>query len=438
MNYQTTPVLKGNILIVDDVPNNLHLLAKILSRQGYKTRTAPDGQLALRSIESTPPDLILLDIMMPSMDGYKVCEILKASATTKDIPVIFISALNEVLDKVKAFEVGGVDYITKPFQEPEVLARVSNQLLQRQLLQQTQSYAQQLEQTLTELKKTQAQLIQKEKMASLGQLAAGIAHEINNPVNFISGNISMAADYARDLVRLIKLYRHYYPQPVAEIVRELEKIQPEFIADDYPKLLNSMKEGASRISEIVLSFRNFSRLGQEKCKPVDIHEAIDNTLVILQHRLKGANNIGEIEVSKYYSKLPKVTCYASELNQVFMNLLINAIDALESQPYPRKISISTSVSSDSEPALYNHNSKLATQKSQSVMILIADNGCGICEEVRHRIFDPFFTTKPVGCGTGLGLAISHDIIVEKHGGKISCISAPGGGTEFILQIPISV
>lgn len=275
-------------------------------------------------------------------------------------------------------------------------------------------------------------------MASLGQLAAGIAHEINNPVNFISGNITMAADYAQDLVRLIKLYRHYYPHPVAEIVGELEKIQPEFIADDYPKLLSSMKEGTSRISEIVLSFRNFSRLGQEKCKPVDIHEGIDNTLVILQHRLKGANNIGEIEVRKHYSKLPKITCYASLLNQVFMNLLINAIDALESQPYPRKITISTSVSSDSEPALYNPNSNLATQKSQSVMILIADNGCGICEAVRHRIFDPFFTTKPVGRGTGLGLAISHDIIVEKHGGKISCISAPGGGTEFILQIPISV
>ncbi len=438
MTHQTTPLSKGNILIVDDVPNNLHLLAKILSKQGYKTRTAPDGQLALRSIESTPPDLILLDIMMPSMDGYKVCEILKASATTKDIPVIFISALNGVLDKVKAFEVGGVDYITKPFQEQEVFARVSNQLLQRQLLHQTQSYAQQLEQTLTELKKTQAQLIQKEKMASLGQLAAGIAHEINNPVNFISGNISMAADYAQDLVRLIKLYRHYYPHPVAEIVGELEKIQPEFIADDYPKLLGSMKEGASRISEIVVSFRNFSRLGQEKCKPVDIHEGIDNTLVILQHRLKGANNIGEIEVRKHYSKLPKVTCYASQLNQVFMNLLINAIDALESQPYPRKITISTSVSADSEPALYNPDSKLATQKPQSVMILIADNGCGICEAVRHRIFDPFFTTKPVGSGTGLGLAISHDIIVEKHGGKISCISTPGGGTEFILQIPTSV
>ncbi|MCY7381161.1 MAG: response regulator [Microcoleus sp. CAN_BIN18] len=438
MNDEATPILKGNILIVDDVPTNLHLLAKILSKQGYKTRTAPDGQIALRSIELTPPDLILLDIMMPGMDGYTVCKELKASPKTKDIPVIFISALNETLDKVKAFEVGGIDYITKPFQELEVLARVSNQLMQRQLFQEKQSYAQQLEQTLTELKKAQAQLIQKEKMASLGQLAAGIAHEINNPVNFISGNIGMADDYAGDLVRLIKLYRHYYPHPVAEIVGELEKIQPDFIAEDYPKLLNSMKEGASRISEIVLSFRNFSRLGEEKYKPVNIHEGIDNTLVILQHRLNKANNADDIEVIKHYSQLPKVTCYASQLNQVFMNLLTNAIDALETQPSPRKITISTSVSYDSEAAVHNPDSKLVTQNSQSVVIHIADNGCGMCEAVRHRIFDPFFTTKPVGRGTGLGLAISHDIVVEKHGGKISCICAPGGGTEFILQIPISV
>ncbi|MEG3875872.1 response regulator [Microcoleus sp. herbarium7] len=438
MNYEPTPMMKGNILIVDDVPNNLHLLAKILSKQGYKTRTAPDGQLALRSIELTPPDLILLDIMMPDMDGYTVCKTLKASPATKDIPIIFISALNEVFDKVKAFEVGGTDYITKPFQEKEVLARVSNQIMQRQLFQQTQSYAQQLEQTLTELKKTQAQLIQKEKMASLGQLVAGIAHEINNPVSFIYGNIALAADYARDLVRLIQLYRHYYPQPVPEIASELNKIEPDFIAEDYPKLLDSMKEGASRISKIVLSLRNFSRLGEEKHKSVDIHEGIDNTLVILQHRLKEANKTGEIEVIKHYSPLPRVTCYASQLNQVFMNLLTNAIDALENQPHPRKITIGTSVISESEPALYCGDSKLATANDRSVVILIADNGCGMSEEVRHQIFDPFFTTKPVGRGTGLGLAISHDIVVEKHRGQIICISAPGRGTELILQIPISV
>ena len=438
MNYEPTPVLKGNILIVDDIPANLQLLAQILSQHGYKTRTAPDGKLALRSIELTPPDLILLDIMMPGMDGYKVCQALKASPTTKDIPVIFISALNEVFDKVKAFEVGGRDYITKPFHEQEVLARVSNQLVQRQLFQQTQSYAQQLEQTLTELKKTQAQLIQKEKMASLGQFVAGIAHEINNPVNFIYGNIALAADYARDLLHLVELYRHYYPHPVAEIIGELDEIQPEFIAEDYPKLLNSMTEGASRISEIVMSLRNFSRLGEQKYKPVDIHEGIDNTLVILEHRLKGSNKQDEIEVIKHYSQLPKVTCYASELNQVFMNLLSNAIDALETQPSPRTITISTSLSSESAPALHNQDSKVATQNYKSVVINIADNGCGMSEDVRHQIFDPFFTTKPVGRGTGLGLAISHDIVVEKHRGQISCISAPGRGTELILHIPISV
>ncbi|MBW3584771.1 MAG: hybrid sensor histidine kinase/response regulator, partial [Cyanobacteria bacterium 0813] len=301
-----------------------------------------------------------------------------------------------------------------------------------------QSYAQELEQTLTELKKTQAQLIQKEKMASLGQLVAGIAHEINNPVSFIYGNIALATDYAGDLLRLVELYRHYYPHPVAEIIGELDAIQPEFIADDYPKLLNSMTEGASRISEIVLSLRNFSRLGEQKYKPVDIHQGIDNTLVILQHRLKGANTAGEIEVIKHYSQLPKVTCYASELNQVFMNLLSNAIDALETQPSPRKITIRTSVNSESEPAFHNQDSKFATQKYQSVVIQIADNGCGMSEEVRHQIFDPFFTTKPVGRGIGLGLAISHDIVVEKHRGQISCISVPGRGTELILQIPISV
>jgi signal transduction histidine kinase len=187
-----------------------------------------------------------------------------------------------------------------------------------------------------------------------------------------------------------------------------------------------------------MSLRKFSRLGEQKYKPVDIHEGIDNTLVILQHRLKGANKGGEIEVIKHYSQLPRVTCYASELNQVFMNLLTNAIDALETQPSPRKITISTSVSCESESTLHNQDSKLATQNYKSVVIHIADNGCGMSEEVRHQIFDPFFTTKPVGRGTGLGLAISHDIVVEKHRGKISCISAPGRGTELILQIPISV
>lgn len=787
MNPDPSPPLKGNILIVDDVAANLQLLAQMLSEKGYKTRTAPDGQLALRSVELTPPDLILLDIMMPAMDGYKVCQALKASGKTKDIPVIFISALNEVFDKIKAFEVGGVDYITKPFHEAEVLARVSNQIVgrrlflqiqqqnlsleaeiadrklaqketdfllvtslalagaedfeesiavilrsccefinwdlgeawipnddetfltcsrafyakepslleyisqsepvtflpniglpgriwsskqsewlenilsepyqvfqrheiaaaaglkagfgvpilvenrvvailtffkkreiycqprliklidsiaaqlgsfiqrkqaearlkqqlqkeqllnqltqsirsslnlntifttavreiatslgvdyvailqhfpekqlwlniseysqthdlqtalgreiadenheiadrlnraqivkidelntcsntidqrftqicpggwllvplkvdsrvwgsvcavkentsyrwqafevellcavadsvaigikQAELYQQSQSYAQQLEAALTQLKSTQAQLVQKANMASLGQLIAGIAHEINNPTNFIYGNITSAREYARELLGTLELYRHYYPEPVAEIAEQLKIVDIDFITEDYPKLMNSIKEGASRIKQIVLSLRNFSRLGEKELKAVDIHEGIDNTLVILQHRLRETQNGDEIEVIKNYSQLPKVTCYASQLNQVFMSLLVNAIDALENQPSPRRITISTKVSVWEFPSL----------ATQSVVIQIADNGCGMSDEVRHQIFEPFFSTKPVGSGTGLGLAICHNIIVEKHRGQISCISTPGEGTEFIVKIPI--
>lgn len=790
MNHQTPHFFKGNILIVDDISTNLQLLAQILSEQGYKTRTAPNGQLALRSIDLTPPDLILLDIMMPAMDGYQVCQALKSSPKTKDIPVIFISALNEVFDKVKAFEVGGVDYITKPFHDQEVLARVSNQLIQRRLFQkikqqnenleseiqdrkvaqeeanfllhttfamaetkdfeesislmlrlccdfinwdlaeawipsadgsylncspnsyakrpdlldyinqsllikfagnvglpgriwsskkpewledisiapdeifvrnqiaeqaglkscfgvpilvenrviailtffnttailcqvrimelmkalatqlgsilqkklaeerlkqqfqkeqllnqltqsircslnlntifatavreialslgvdrvaivkyvqerklwiniseyydssvletslgletsednneiserlkhseivkiddvntcseeikqrltqlslgawlfvplkvdsqvwgsicvvkenrayywqafevellcavassvaiaikqaqiyeEIQSYAQQLEETLTELKNTQSQLVQKAKMASLGQLVAGVAHEINNPVNFIYGNITVAMDYARDLLALVTLYRQNYPQPGPEIVKVLDGIDPDFIADDYPKLLKSMKEGASRISKIVLSLRNFSRLDEKEYKLVDIHEGIDNTLLILQHLINGSNNGKEIEIIKDYSPLPKFTCYASQLNQVFMNLIANAIDALQTKPSLRRITISTKMDScqSNSPISYG-----------GIVIRITDNGHGMSEEVRSKIFDPFFTTKPVGSGIGLGLSICHNIVVEKHRGQISCISAPGEGTEFIVQIPINV
>jgi signal transduction histidine kinase/FixJ family two-component response regulator/glycosyltransferase A (GT-A) superfamily protein (DUF2064 family) len=788
MDNQRYHFIKGNILIVDDISTNLQLLAQILSEQGYKTRTAPNGQLALRSIDLTPPDLILLDIMMPTMDGYQVCQALKACAKTKDIPVIFISALNEVFDKVKAFEVGGVDYITKPFHEQEVLARVSNQLIQRRLFQQIQqqnqnlesenthrriaqeetqfllsttfalaeskdfkesisimlrfccefinwdlaeawvpsadetclicsgnfhttnepclldyryqnleikfapniglpgriwsskhsewledislepdeilirnqiladagikagfgvpillnervvailiffnktpipsqlrlmqlinalaiqlasilqrqlaeerlkkqvqkeqllnqltqsircslklntifstavreiaislgvdrvaiakclpekqvwiniseyydstqlettlgleisdenneisdrlkqseivkiddtntcsneiqkrltqlspgawlfvplkvdsrvwgsicvvkenrsyywqvfevellcavadsvaiaikqaqiyqeiqSYAQQLEETLTELKNTQAQLVQRAKMASLGQLVAGVAHEINNPVNFIYGNSTVAMDYARDLLHLLALYQNNYPQPVAEVRKKLDDIDLDFIADDYPKLLKSMKDGASRISKIVLSLRNFSRLDEKEYKSVDIHEGIDNTLLILQHRLNGSNNGNEIELIKDYSQLPKVKCYASQLNQVFMNLIVNAIDALETKSSLRRITISTKMDISESPLA----------NSSTIMILFADNGCGMSEQVRDKIFDPFFTTKPVGSGIGLGLAICHNIVVQKHGGQISCVSALDRGTEFMVQIPI--
>lgn len=300
----------------------------------------------------------------------------------------------------------------------------------------TQEKAQQLEETLQELQATQAQLVQTEKMSSLGQLVAGIAHEINNPVNFIHGNITHASNYAQDLLHLVELYQQHYPQPVAEIAEEIEAIDLEFLCQDLPKLLASMKIGTDRIRRIVLSLRNFSRLDEAEMKAVDIHEGIDNTLLLLRHRLKAKPDHPEIQVIKEYSNLPLVDCYPGQLNQVFMNLLANAIDALEEgrlrgQGGQTSISAFFADQQSQTPTI-----RIRTEiKDDVVLICIADNGIGMTEDVRQKIFDPFFTTKSVGKGTGMGLSISYKIIVEKHQGKIKCISAPGQGTEFIVAIP---
>ncbi len=722
---------KGNILVVDDTPANLNLLIKMLSEQGYKVRPVPSGKLALMSVESTLPDLILLDIRMPEMDGYEVCSKLKASPRTRDVPVIFISALDEVIDKVKAFSMGGMDYITKPFQIQEVLARIEHQLtisrLYKQLNEQNsklsqeieerklaqealnqsvatnrallnaipdvmfryradgtyldfkpakdfkifvspdeligrnvqetlppelaqemlQAYqqairsgetqileyqlpideqlhdyetrivacgsdevieivrditarklaevalakserkyrnlvetsqdviwstdiqghftfvnpavkqvfgyepeqmldrsfteftppeqlakdlavferlvhgevlrqyetirldkdnqpiylllnaialldeqgqvvgttgtalditkrkiaedalresearfreqAQELELALNQLKCAQAQLIQAEKMLSLGRMVAGVAHEINNPVTFIYGNLTPAREYFQDLIRLLEGYQKTYPNPIPEIRQIVEDIDLEFLMEDWQQLVDSMQVGAERIRQIVRSLLLFSRQNTSQKKPIDIHQGIDNTLLLLQHRLKaeGVNASGcdrapdsEIKVIKDYGQLPLITCYSGQLNQVFMNILCNAIDALENQPSPRIITIRTELGNQDSSfrehqsnGVRNGNKSAPTPYSSlttpSVVIRIADNGTGISEEVQKKIFDPFFTTKSVGSGMGLGLSTSYQIVVEKHQGQISCISTPGKGTELIVEIPVN-
>ncbi|MEL6460102.1 MAG: ATP-binding protein [Cyanobacteria bacterium J06636_27] len=284
--------------------------------------------------------------------------------------------------------------------------------------------AEDLEDTLGKLKRTQSKLIQSEKMSALGQMVAGVAHEINNPVSFIYGNILPANLYAQDLIRIIELYQKNYPNPVEEIELEIEAVELDFLKKDFVELLNSMKNGTERIKDIVLSLRNFSRLDEAEFKQVDIHEGIDSTLLILHNRLKATANHPKIEIIKEYSSLPKVDCFAGQLNQVFMNILANAIDALDdevdnNQTFFPQIRVFTEFSG-----------------SNNILIRIADNGSGIPASVQSKLFDPFFTTKQVGKGTGLGLSISYQIIVNKHHGKLSFNSSPGEGTEFTIEIPI--
>lgn len=283
----------------------------------------------------------------------------------------------------------------------------------------------QLKKALRKLSQTQAQLVQTEKMSSLGQLVAGVAHEINNPVSFIYGNIGYASQYITDLMHLVQLYSKHYPHPSDEVQAFIEEIDLNFLMADMPKLLSSIKLGAERIREIVLSLRNFSRHDQSQKKPVDIHEGIDSALLILQNRLKVTSRHSAIAVVKEYGDLPLVECYAGQLNQVFMNILSNAIDALQE-------------GSQEQPALLLPTIQICTKilDGDRVLIRIADNGPGMTEKIRSKLFDPFFTTKPVGEGTGLGLFISYQIVVEKHGGQLTCISQPGKGAEFLIEIPI--
>ncbi|MEC4803648.1 MAG: response regulator [Jaaginema sp. PMC 1079.18] len=413
------------ILIVDDNSTNLSVLSKALKLDGYKIRMAMDGEDALAQVERHPPELILLDVEMPKMDGFETCRRLQANPETQGIPVIFTTALSDTENKVKGLSLGAVDYITKPFQQEEVLARVKVHWRLKQL---TDTLEQQVTERTQALQKAQLQLIQQEKLSALGQLVAGVAHEINNPVGFVGSNITAAQEYVQDLLAALALYAKHTTPP-EDVVKALADLDLEFIAEDFPKLMTSMQIGCDRIRKISTSLRTFSRTDTDRKTAFNLHEGIDSSLLILKYRLKANEFRPAIEIHKYYGDIPEINCFPGQINQVFMNLFANAIDAFDENICGKSYS-----EIEQNPNIISI--KTAMVAENQVQILIRDNGCGMESETVERIFEQGFTTKGVGKGTGLGMAIAQQIIAEKHGGEIGVNSQLGEGTEFIIRLPL--
>jgi len=419
------------ILVVDD-EQLLEYVIQQKFRQKIRAKEiefvfAHNGREALEKIAEFPPfDLVLTDINMPEMDGLTLLE--KLSQIDNTLKAVVISAYGDMQNIRTAMNRGAFDFLTKPidFQDMEIT-------IQRAL-----ETVKQARKNLTELQEVQTQLIQNEKMASVGQLVAGVAHEIYNPISFIIGNIEHAENYFQGLITALNIYQQHCSLNNPEVQTQIEALDLPFLLEDLPQLLNSMKGGTERILEISISLRSFSRADSTSKVSFDIHKGIDSSLLILSHRLKAHEGKPEIKVIKDYGTFAPVECYPGQLSQVFLNILANAIDALEERDLgrsrdeikanPNFIMIRTFLTNESEKNLPDNS-------TSHVIISITDNGRGMSEEVRQRVFNYLFTTKAVGKGTGLGLSISRSIVEEKHGGWITCNSTPGEGTEFIIEIP---
>jgi signal transduction histidine kinase len=409
----------ATILIVDDIPANLSVMVDHLETNGFRVLVAQNGEEALQRSEFAKPDLILLDVTMPGMDGFEVCRRLKLNPATQPIPVIFMTALTDTASTVAGFEAGAVDYITKPFKIAEVLARVNTHLaaqaMQRQLVRRNAE----LSELNAKLSKAQAQLVQSEKLASIGQLAAGVAHEINNPIGFVCSNVGTLKNYLDRLFELLAAYQAAEcmlnsPQLAAMLRGLRERVELELLRDDIPCLMSETSDGIIRVRQIVQGLRDFSRVDSNPdWQWANLHQGIDSTLKIVGNELKY-----KADVIKEYGQIPEIECLPSQLNQVVMNLAMNAAHAIG--PERGKITIRTGREGED---------------GEHVWIEVADTGGGIPKENLSRIFDPFFTTKPVGKGTGLGLSLAYGI-VETHRGRIDVHSEVGQGTTFRIVLPV--
>lgn len=416
-------LMSSKILVVDDESDfeelvNQKFRQKI--RQGeFQFIFASNGVEALEKVQENPDlDLVLTDINMPQMDGLTLLS--KLNRIEAIFKTVVVSAYGDMNNIRIAMNAGACDFLIKPINLQDLEITIQKNLQEVQSLKASQK----------QLKLAQFQLIQSEKMSMVGQMLSGIAHEINNPVGSVSANLVHVASYLQDCIDLLKLYREKFDNPGETIVDKLDEIDLDYLMEDSPKVIEALREGTKRIQEITTSLKTFARADTVYKFPLAIHEGIDSTLLILKHRLKANNNRPEIEVIRNYENLPPILCYSGQIKQVLMNLIGNAIDALDEanmgktyadiQAAPNTIAIQTKLVED----------------GSAIAILIADNGSGMSEDVKARIFDRLFTTKPIGQGTGLGLSISRQIIEENHGGRLTCSSTPGAGTQFAIVLPV--
>lgn len=449
------------ILIVDDNPANLSVLSDCLESCNFEVLIAQNGESAIQRANYAIPDLIVLDVMMPGIDGFETCKRLKENLKTQDIPVILMTALSDIDNKVKGLKSGAVDYITKPFQQEEVVARINIHLNVHHLTQEVRAKNSQLQKeieerissekklqnTLKELRNTQAKLVQSEKISGLGRIVAGICHEFNNPIGFIVGNIRYLKKYTDELLNSINIDSNDDSDQCSsfDLMKEktINKEELEYIVNDIPKIIASIESGTDRITDIIDRLKKFSYLDQSGKKPYHIHDGLDQTIDLINHRLAPiAMDIDglvihrpEIQILKEYDQLPPIYCYPDQIHQAFLNLITNSLDAIDTL-YESLGDVNPGVDKASSP--FNVQPPRLTIRTKrhptSVSIHIIDNGPGIPEEIQSQIFDPFFTTKVVGKGVGLGLAICFQIVTEMHGGCLNCHSS-SSETEMVIELP---